>query len=119
MLVDDDRDIREIVGLILQEEGYGTVDAGHGAEALELLRRGERPPLIILDMMMPVMSGADFLRCLKSDPELASIPVVVLSGDTAARRTAQSLGAEGCMSKPIDIEVLLDIAHRYAPRTGA
>lgn len=116
MLVDDDSDIREIVGLVLRGEGYGTVDAADGAQALDLLSHGERPPLILLDMMMPVLNGADFLRRVKADATLANIPVVVMSGDTAARRTAQSLGADGCLAKPVELDALLDIAHRYAPR---
>jgi len=115
LLVDDDEDIREIISLILEGEGYTTKGAADGRDALEFLRQGERPPLIILDMMMPEMNGADFLRCIKSTPELSSIPVVVMSGDTAARQTAQSLGAAGCLPKPVEIERLLEVAHRYVP----
>lgn len=114
MLVDDDDDIREIVGLVLQNEGYETVDAADGARALELLARGERPPLILLDMMMPVLNGAEFLRRVKADAAFADIPVVVMSGDTAARTTAQSLGAAGCLPKPVELDTLLEYAHRYA-----
>ncbi len=114
MLVDDDDDIREIMRLILQSEGYETVDAADGARALELLEHGERPPLILLDMMMPVLSGAEFLRRVKSNAALADIPIVVMSGDTAARTTAQSLGAAGCLAKPVELDTLLEYAHRYA-----
>jgi CheY-like chemotaxis protein len=115
MLVDDDEDIREIISMILEGEGYRTVGAPDGADALAILRKGERPPLILLDMMMPVLNGADFLRCIKGMPDLASIPVVVMSGDTAARQTAQSLGAVGCLPKPVEIERLLEVAHKYVP----
>ncbi len=115
MLVDDDDDIREIVSLILQGEGYRTVGAADGAEALELLTHGERPPLILLDMMMPVLNGADFLRKVKANRELANIPIVVMSGDTAARNTAQSLGAAGCLAKPVELDTILDYVHRFAP----
>lgn len=115
LLVDDDEDIREIVALILQGEGYQTIHASDGAEALDLLTHGVRPPLILLDMMMPVLNGADFLRKVKSNLDLADIPVVVMSGDTAARNTAQSLGAAGCLAKPVELDTILDYVHRYAP----
>ena len=115
MLVDDDDDIREIVAMILQGEGYRTVDASDGAEALDLLTRGVHPPLIFLDMMMPVLNGEDFLRRVKADKDLAHIPIVVMSGDTAARNTAQTLGAVGCLAKPVEIDTILDYVHRFAP----
>jgi CheY-like chemotaxis protein len=118
MLVDDDDDIREIVTLILQGEGYRIIGACDGAEALELLTQGERPPLIFLDMMMPVLNGVEFLRKVKADPNLADIPIVVMSGDTAARNTAYSLGAAGCLAKPVELDTLLEFAHRFAPASS-
>lgn len=116
MLVDDDDDIREIIGLILEGEGYRPITAADGLEAIDMLEHGEHPKIILLDMMMPGLNGADFLRRVKARPSLADIPVVVMSGDTAARRTAESLGADGCVAKPVELETLLDIAHRYADR---
>jgi CheY-like chemotaxis protein len=113
MLIDDDEDIRQIVSLVLGGEGYSTVDATDGAEALALLNNGEHPPLIFLDMMMPVLNGAEFLRRVKADAKLADIPIVVMSGDTAARATAQSLGAVACLPKPVELDTLLEYAHRY------
>jgi two-component system chemotaxis response regulator CheY len=113
MLVDDDDDIREIIAMVLQGEGYSTVEAPNGADALAILKGGARPPLILLDMMMPVLNGAEFLRCIRADPGLASIPVVVLSGDTAARHAAETLGAVACLPKPVELDTLLEVAHRF------
>jgi CheY-like chemotaxis protein len=115
MLVDDDDDIREIIALILQEEGYRPLTAADGLEAIELLERGEHPKVILLDMMMPGLDGADFLRVVKSRPSFRDIPVVVMSGDTAARRKAESLGAAGCVAKPVELDTLLDVTHQYVP----
>ncbi|MGZ3419802.1 MAG: response regulator [Polyangiales bacterium] len=118
LLVDDDDDTREIMGLILEGEGYRPVAAANGLEALELLESGELPRFVLLDMMMPVLNGEDFLRRLKSRPSFAEIPVVVMSGDTKARRIAQSLGAVGSVAKPVELDTLIEIVHRYVPTAG-
>ena len=114
MLVDDDDDIREIVALVLESEGYATTSVADGARALELLHGGARPPLILLDMMMPHLNGEDFLKRVKADPALSGIPIVVMSGDTMARQTASRLGAVGCLPKPVELDTLLHLAHEYA-----
>jgi two-component system, chemotaxis family, chemotaxis protein CheY len=81
LIIDDDRDIREVLGDVLADEGFTIEAAWNGAEALKRLQAGFRPDVIILDLMMPVMDGMAFQKELKQNPELASIPVI---GVTAA-----------------------------------
>jgi two-component system, chemotaxis family, chemotaxis protein CheY len=102
MIVDDDRDIREVLGEMLADEGFIIEAAWNGAEALKRLHAGFRPNLIILDLMMPVMDGITFREELKLTPELASIPVI---GVTAA--PADDADFE-CMRKPLRFDALVE-----------
>lgn len=82
LVVDDDPDILNIITLVLEDEGYCIQQAANGLCALNLLRHGPTPPsLILLDRMMPVMDGIEFVRVKSSIVELASIPVILLSAD--------------------------------------
>jgi CheY-like chemotaxis protein len=102
LIVDDDRDIREILGEMLAEEGYIIEAAWNGAEALRRLRSGFRPNLIILDIMMPVMDGLAFRAEQKQSPDLAAIPVI---GVTAA--TAFGDADFECLRKPLRFDTLV------------
>ena len=90
---------------------------GNGEQALDLLRgkgphAGEpRPGLILLDLSMPVMSGLEFLKAVKSDPELRVIPIVVLtaSNHEGDRRNAYELGAAGYLVKPIEFDRFAEV----------
>ena len=114
LVVEDDRDIRESLVELLQEEGYDVVAARHGAEALECLRaNGTLPSLIVLDLMMPVMDGRTFRREQRTDTRLAGIPVLVLSADRAVFTQAAELGAAGALSKPIKPDLLLHAIERH------
>ncbi len=111
LLVEDDSVARMLLGTILEEAGYGVVQAPDGRQALELLRTGERPFVILLDLKMPVMSGWEFREEQRRDPDLAAIPVVVLSADGDLDEVCAALGAAACFSKPIDPESLLAKIH--------
>jgi CheY-like chemotaxis protein len=108
LLVEDDFDVRQALAETLRDEGYSVHCAADGQEALEILRRErEHPALILLDLMMPRMSGADFRAVQRVDPELGKIPVVVLSADGRMEEKARNLGAAGALHKPIDLDELL------------
>lgn len=79
LVVEDDSDIRETLQQVLELEGYRVATAANGHEGLAALETGERPSLILLDLMMPVMSGAEMLDHLRTDERLADIPVVVVT----------------------------------------
>jgi CheY-like chemotaxis protein len=105
LVVDDDPDILDAICDILEGEGYRVARARHGVEALEALGR-ERPSLILLDLMMPVMDGLAFAQALRDRETGGGIPIVVISADGNPQKAA-SVGARGFLAKPFDIEALL------------
>ena len=110
LVVEDDLDIRESLEQILEIEGYQPLLAENGKAAVDLLNNGERPCLILLDLMMPVMSGWEFLRVQRENTLIATIPVIVVS---AAGEKAKSTSANGYIKKPIELDNLLEIVHQY------
>ena len=87
LVVDDEDDIRVAIEEILQGEGYATVGARHGAQALELLRASVGlPRLILLDLMMPEMDGWEFLSRIDGDERLHTIPVALMSAHDSVKR---------------------------------
>jgi CheY-like chemotaxis protein len=116
LVVDDDADICDTLQLTLELNGLRVITACDGAKALALLRAGERPDVIILDLMMPVMTGFEFRAEQLRDPALARIPVVVLTGDGRAVEKGASLGAEA-VQKPIALDALLGIVNRHCDST--
>jgi CheY-like chemotaxis protein len=87
LVVDDEDDIRETVGEVLHAEGYETVGAPNGQEAKKLLERARKMPrLILLDLMMPVMDGWDFLMWLEGNPRTSEIPVAIMSAHPSIER---------------------------------
>jgi CheY-like chemotaxis protein len=119
MIVDDDDEIRESLVEVLEERGYHATSAANGAQALARLRQGARPALILLDLMMPVMDGASFRAAQASAPEIADIPVVVISAYQDLEDNARRLGATGSLRKPISFRELLDTVRRLCRGDGA
>jgi len=114
LVVEDDVDIRDALVGILREEGYATDAASNGVEALDRLRSdAPRPALILLDLMMPVMNGWQFRTAQKDDAALSDIPVIVISADASVRQKAESIGANGYLKKPIELDALLDLVAKY------
>jgi CheY-like chemotaxis protein len=112
LLVDDDDDIREVLMDVLAAEGYRTEAAKDGLDALAKLDTGDRTLVIVLDMMMPRMDGETFLKELRSNPAMIDTPVVVISGNAAARAKAQELQAAACLMKPFELDELLHVLRR-------
>jgi CheY-like chemotaxis protein len=113
-IVEDDEDIREALSFLLEAEGFAVLTANNGRDVLEKLRAPAMglPALILLDLMMPVMSGAQFLAEQRLDPVLASIPVCLMSASSGLRKTAEELGTD-FLEKPVTIEQLLARVMRY------
>lgn len=111
LVVDDDPDIRETLREVLDLEGVTVTTAADGRDAMEALRAGLGPSLIVLDLMMPIMSGWDVLAALRADRALAEIPVAVIS---AGGRTPPP-GATYFLKKPIDLDDLLDLVQGPHP----
>lgn len=117
LVVEDDADLRESLGAVLAAAGHLFDTASDGLVGLERLRRdGPAPCVVLLDLMMPRMSGFELRDAMKSDPALAGIPVVVITGAGAlVDRRASELDAE-ILRKPIDLTDLLKAVARYCPR---
>ena len=111
LIVEDDADLREMMAQLLSLEGYEAHVVSNGREALDYLHSGEPPELILLDLMMPVMDGWEFRRAQRSDPELAGVPVIVLSALDPPRGT--DIGAVEFLKKPVDFDRLLELVRRY------
>jgi CheY-like chemotaxis protein len=116
LVADDDRDIGELVKLYLEEAGYRVMVVGRGVKVLELARRW-CPDLILLDILLPDMDGRAVLEALKSEPQTAEIPVVMLTV-MPDDGTAFELGAAGYVTKPIDSQELLNAARTALARRG-
>jgi len=104
LVVDDDRNIRELLNQELGEAGYSVQLATNGREALAAIRR-ERPDLVVLDVMMPEMNGFDVAAVLKNDPATQDIPILILS-IVQDRERGYRLGVDRYLTKPIDTDLL-------------
>jgi CheY-like chemotaxis protein len=117
IVVDDDPELRLVLGDVLEDEGYPVRRARDGFEALEEIHACEgHRCVVLLDMMMPGMNGAEVLRALRNEGSLPMVPVIVL---TAARPAfEETAGARMCLHKPIDFDVLLRVVAHVAPEAS-
>lgn len=113
LVIEDDRTLRESLCEALQLEGF-TVDGVENGEAgLRYLRNGQRPCVILLDLMMPIMDGWAFRRETLKDPALAGIPVVVM---TAARPEREPIApVKAILAKPLEMEIVVDELQKHCP----
>ena len=114
LVVDDHDSVRDALGLELA--GYRVVAVPDGAAALEVLRAGFVPRVIVLDLMMPLMDGFEFRVRQLADPTLASIPVIIVSADGRATRLAESPGVHAVFVKPVDFDDLVRAIECVATR---
>ena len=112
LLVEDDPDTRTMMTAILEIEGHHVVTATNGVEAFNLART-HRPALILLDLMMPTMTGEEFRRAQLANSDIRRIPVIVLSAHPNAHRIARRMRASGCFGKPVDFDALSKAVSRY------
>jgi CheY-like chemotaxis protein len=113
LVVEDDRDIRDALSEALAFEGYRVAAARDGADGLARAR-ALHPDLIVLDLMMPVMTGFEFLEARRADRALSATPVIVVT----ARHPAEVDGCE-ILHKPFDLEALLSTARRVLAPAAA
>jgi CheY-like chemotaxis protein len=118
IIVEDDEAIRFTVQQVLEMEGYRVAAFANGKEALEGLSQVDGPCLILLDLMMPVMDGWQFLEARRHNRDaIAAIPVVVVSAWADQARNEESVA--GFVKKPVDVEVLLRMVTNYCERSAA
>ena len=109
LVVDDDDSTVELLAQLLELEGYAVLTASNGKEALESASRTV-PGLIVTDQMMPIMTGAELFRALKSSPRLRQVPVILIT--SAPPAAARDLHWTELIRKPLDLEALLRSVHR-------
>src|SRR5215510_4270470 len=115
LLVEDEVDIRTILKDALEWEGYHVYTASNGKEGIEILRQMPAPALILLDLMMPVMSGWEFANALEIDRAYADIPIVTVS---AFSDPEKRIRAKGSLKKPVDLDVLFALVRKHCGPGG-
>ena len=110
LIVEDEFLLRDDLAQTLRAAGYEVSEASNGRTGLEAMRR-DKPQLVLLDLFMPVMDGAQFRAQQLRDPALAAVPVVIVSGH-ADERQVRSLGAADFVGKPVDERALMVIIER-------
>lgn len=124
MLADDDRNLRMLVKTMLENSDFEIVEASHGREAVTVTRE-RLPVLVLLDWMMPQMTGIEVVKRLREDPSTVHIPIVMLTarGDDGDRRLAESLGVAAYVTKPFSplslFEIMASAIERSSQHRGA
>ena len=107
LIIEDEQEIRDTLRELFEFEGYKVLTAENGAEGLRMLQEIRRPCIILLDILMPVMNGWEFLEARQRNQELASIPVAILSG--IAEKPDSIPGVTFFFRKPVNFERLLKL----------
>ena len=114
VLVDDDPDIREIMTMILESEGYLVVGLDNGLDALDTIRK-VRPDIVLLDVMLGDVDGRDICKALKQQPATQTIPVIIVSASHGWHTAHEkNCGADNYLAKPFDITDLVSRVKLYA-----
>lgn len=112
LVVDDDPDILDVMEMFLTTSGYSVASTGRGQEVPHMVQT-YKPDLIILDYLLSGMDGTAICKRLKSEKETRHIPVIMFSASPDAEVAAKAAGAEGYVSKPFSVNVLLDEIKKY------
>ncbi len=120
LIIDDEADLVDIISFNLTKAGYTTLQAFNGAEGLDLAMR-EHPDLLLLDLMLPKLSGMDVARRLRAEPSTASIPIIMLTAkaEELDQLDGLTVGADDYITKPFSIPVLLARIEAVLRRTSS
>jgi len=116
LIVDDDRELQDLLRVALSADGYSVDAADNGRDAIDYLRSHAATCAILLDLMLPGMSGAQFRQIQRRDRSLAWIPVIVMSAAIDADRRAREVGADHLVPKPVDLDQLRRVIGKVAGR---
>jgi len=111
LIVEDDDAVRDALCDALQLEGYRVVGAEHGGAAMQHLRTGARPCLILLDLMMPVMDGPAFRQAMLENQSLDDIPIVVITA--AGPQVVANLFSARVLHKPLQMDAVVEVVQTY------
>ncbi len=114
LVIEDDFTIRETLKEALEHEGYLVATATNGQEGLDRVRAEPRPCLVLVDLMMPIMGGREFLDTILADVKIAPIPVLVVAAQANEMTAA---GARAHMKKPPDLDLLMKMVAQYTAGT--
>lgn len=106
LVIEDSVDVRFLYQVALESDQYRVLLAGNGAEALEMIKAGPAPELVLLDLTLPDMNGAELIECIRALPELQNTKVVLVSGRDDLATVAKKVGSHGFLRKPFDLERL-------------
>lgn len=112
LVVEDEYGNAEILQQLLEAEGLRVMLASNGKQALQLLRTGEKPALILSDFMMPIMNGGEFGQAVSQDESLREIPFVFMSGTSVDVVRRAFSGYDAFLAKPIEFDSLLRVVTR-------
>jgi CheY-like chemotaxis protein len=112
-VIEDNVETAEAFALIFEARGFDVTLASNGADALMLLEHDHAYCAILLDLMLPVMDGREFRRAQRADSSLATIPVIVVSGDPHVAEVARHLEADNFLRKPIDPLEVANVVQRH------
>ncbi len=117
LIVEDDSALREALAQVLTDEGYDLLSASDGLEAVTCLKKGNRPDVILLDLSMPVVNGWEFRMFQMRDPDLAHIPVILITAGGYTPEEVAWLQASALIHKPVDLPFLLSAIRRFCAST--
>ena len=119
LVVEDQADAREMLQIILREEGYSVVTTEDGLAGLEVAQR-ERPDVIITNLNMPNLDGVEMVKLLRQQPDLSCVPIVVLSAvGTENPQALINAGVSEVLSKPVELKVLLQTLSKALTQMAA
>lgn len=114
LVIEDAEEIRQILKLAIEMQGYSVIEASNGQEGLDMLENGTLPCLILLDLMMPVMDGWTFSEKISEDERLNKIPLFVVSAYSDRVKSVKHLN--GFMKKPVQLSDLLKVVSTYCKK---
>lgn len=114
LIIDDSKDMRSLLKVILESKGYEANCSSNGEEALNILKSNAKlPDLILLDLRMPIMDGFEFLKRQRENPKLKDIPVVVMSGDDETESNELTTGS-ALLMKPFDLRSVIATVDKFS-----
>jgi DNA-binding response OmpR family regulator len=113
LVIEDDRDTQILMKIALKQEGFNVITKSTAKEAFDHLKVGPLPDLILLDLSLGDLPGAEFINVLRSTSEWAHLKVVIVSGWDDLRAKAQDLNADGFIRKPFELSALYDQVERH------